>query len=188
MPIFDHFDFLAPYYDRVISVPDTKYLEALLELPVDGALLDAGGGTGRIAQTLIDKAAEVFLVDSSVGMLQQAAGKGRISKICSYSEILPFEDGSFDRIIMIDAFHHVCNQEETASELWRVLKSGGKLIIEEPDITKFVVKIVAVAEKIALMRSHFINPESIAAMFSYDSARTSIFQENVNAWVVVEKK
>jgi ubiquinone/menaquinone biosynthesis C-methylase UbiE len=188
MPVFDHFNFLAPYYDRVISVPDTKYLEALLELPVDGALLDAGGGTGRIAQTLIDKAAEVFLVDLSVGMLQQAADKGRISKICSYSEILPFEDGSFDRIIMIDALHHVSNQEETASELWRVLKSGGKLIIEEPDITKFVVKIVAVAEKIALMRSHFLNPESIAAMFSYDSARTSIFQENVNAWVVVEKK
>ena len=187
MPIFDHFDFLAPYYDRLISVPDTGILEDLLELPIEGSLLDAGGGTGRITQKLTDKVSEVFLVDLSVGMLLQANDKGRISKVCSYSEKLPFEDESFDRIIMIDALHHVINQEETAGELWRVLRSGGKLIIEEPDVTKFVVKLVALAEKLALMRSHFLNPECIAAMFSNDSASIKIFRENINAWVVVEK-
>ena len=187
MPIFDHFDFLAPYYDRLISVPDTGILEDLLELPIEGSLLDVGGGTGRITQKLTDKVSEVFLVDLSVGMLLQANDKGRISKLCSYSETLPFEDESFDRIIMIDALHHVINQEETVGELWRVLKSGGKLIIEEPDVTKFVVKLVALAEKLALMRSHFLNPECIAAMFSNDSASIKIFRENINAWVVVEK-
>lgn len=187
MPIFDHFDFLAPYYDRVISVPDTGFLENLLEVPVNGSLLDAGGGTGRIAQTLTDKVSEVFLVDLSVRMLRQANEKGRISKICSFSETLPFEDESFDRIIMIDALHHVMNQEETAGELWRVLKFGGKLVIEEPNVKKFVVKMVALAEKLALMRSHFMYPENIAAMFFYESASTKIFNENVNAWIVVEK-
>lgn len=187
MPIFDHFDILAPYYDRVISVPDTDILEGLLGLPVEGTLLDAGGGTGRIAQTLTDKVSNVFLVDLSLGMLLQASAKGRIIKVCSYSENLPFENESFDRIIMIDALHHVKNQEETAGELWRVLKSGGILVIEEPDVTKFVVKLVAIAEKLALMRSHFLNPERIAAMYSNGSAIINIYRENINAWVVVEK-
>ena len=45
MPAFDHFDFLAPLYDRVIRVPEDDRLGELLGLPIAGRLLDAGGGS-----------------------------------------------------------------------------------------------------------------------------------------------
>jgi len=43
-------------------------------------------------------------------------------------------DHSFDRVLMVDALHHVVNQAETICELYRVLKPGGRLVIEEPDL------------------------------------------------------
>ena len=187
MPVFDHFDFLAPFYDRLITVPDTGRLEELVGLPIEGRLLDAGGGTGRISQTLTKKVSDVVLVDLSISMLLQATNKGRLVKICSYSERLPFEDAIFERIIMVDALHHVISQENTAAELWRVLKPGGRLVIEEPDVTKIAVKLVALAEKVALMRSKFLPPERIANLFSSESAAIKIYRDNFNSWVVVEK-
>ncbi|OQY37129.1 MAG: hypothetical protein B6243_01300, partial [Anaerolineaceae bacterium 4572_5.2] len=66
-------------------------------------------------------------------------------------ERFPFPDNSFDRALVVDALHHFHNQEQAIAELVRVLKKGGRLVIEEPDIHRFAIKLVALAEKAALM-------------------------------------
>ncbi len=76
---------------------------------------------------------------------------------------------------------------DTAGELWRVLKPGGRLVIEEPDIRTLIVKAIAIAEKLTLMRSHFLSPPGIAKLFPFPDARAIIEREGYNAWVVVEK-
>jgi demethylmenaquinone methyltransferase/2-methoxy-6-polyprenyl-1,4-benzoquinol methylase len=90
---------------------------------------------------------------------------------------------------MVDALHHVCDQTETAQELWRVLKPGGRLVIEEPDFHTFGVKILAVAEKLLGMRSHFLTPEEIGKLFIENNASVEIRknEDKFNAWVIVEK-
>jgi demethylmenaquinone methyltransferase/2-methoxy-6-polyprenyl-1,4-benzoquinol methylase len=123
-------------------------------------------------------------------MLVQAAQKPGLRPTQARVERLPFADGTFERIIMIDALHHVANQQHTADELWRVLKPGGQIVIEEPDIRTFAVKLVALGEKLALMRSHFLSPIQIASLFQAKkspSARSRIEVEGWNAWVVIEK-
>ena len=187
MPIIDHFDFLAPYYDHFILVPDTRILENLLGLPINGPLLDAGGGTGRIAQNLIDKASEIVIVDLSMGMMMQSNSKGNFLKILACTEMLPFIEESFERIIMVDTLHHVNNQEQTAYELVRILKPGGRMVIEEPDIDHFVVKLVALAEKVTLMKSRFLRTDRIIELFPSDEIETSVYKENFNTWIVIEK-
>jgi ubiquinone/menaquinone biosynthesis C-methylase UbiE len=187
MPLFDHFDFLAPIYDRVIKPKDPGYLYRLADLPTSGSLLDAGGGTGRVAQFMRDKAPQVVVADLSLEMLQKAREKGGLQNVCSHTEKLPFPDNTFDRILMIDALHHVCDQAETAAELWRLLKPGGLLVIEEPDVRTFSVKLVALAEKLALMRSHFLAPPAIAALFPGSPAKVKIECDGYISWVVVEK-
>ena len=89
---------------------------------------------------------------------------------------------------MVDALHHVCDQRATADELWRTLQPGGRIVIEEPDLRTVVVKLLALAEKMALMRSHFLSPARIAALFDHPNARVHIEAGTFNAWVIVEKK
>jgi hypothetical protein len=67
----------------------------------------------------------------------------------------------------------------------RVFKPGGRIVIQEPDIKTFGVKLIAIAEKLLLMRSHILSADSIAALFP--NTKTNIILEDFSAWVVVEK-
>ncbi|MGD2156151.1 MAG: class I SAM-dependent methyltransferase [Anaerolineales bacterium] len=187
MPFLNHFDILAPIYDRVFkpSYPDKLFEYA--SLPTKGTLLDAGGGTGRIARYSREKAKQVVVVDLSERMLHQAKKMDDLQLVCSHVETLPFPSLSFNRIIMIDAFHHVCDQKKTAQELWRILDSGGRIVIEEPDIRSIPVKIVAVFEKLALMRSHFMNPIDIGNLFAHLDSKVEIICDNYTSWIVINK-
>ena len=182
MPL-DHFDLIAPIYARV------RYLAAdrmrdIAALPVQGRLLDLGGGTGRVALALRPAVDEIVVTDISMGMLRQAP-RSALEPACCSSEALPFPDDAFERVILVDALHHVLDQAATAREMLRVLKPGGLLVIEEPDIRTFGVKLIALAEKLLLMRSHFFPPDQIASLFP--SASPKIVTENSTAWIVVEK-
>lgn len=182
MPL-DHFDIIAPIYARVTYSALEKMRE-LAGLPVKGRLLDIGGGTGRVATALLGEVDEVVIADLSMGMLKRAH-RSTLKPVCSHSESLPFPDVFFERVIMVDALHHVIDQPASAREMLRVLKPGGRIIIEEPDIRTFPVKLIALAEKLLLMRSHFLSPVQIAAL--YPASTTEIVTEGSSAWVTISK-
>jgi len=187
MPWLDHFGFLAPIYDRVITAVQAGRLEALLQLPVDGLLLDVGGGTGRVAKVLAGQASPIVVLDESLGMLRQAQEKG-LPTACARSEQLPFPDGTIPRILMVDAFHHLGDQDHATAELMRVLAPGGRMVIEEPNIERGAVKLVALAERLALMRSRFRRPREMKRLFQAAGGRVKISRDGSDFWVVVEKR
>lgn len=186
-PILDHFSLLAPFYDFFIRPKNPEKISSLAHLPSDGIILDAGGGTGRVSQYLRGKVAQILVADESLKMLREAQKKDGLQPVLSLTENLPFQNDTFDCIIMVDALHHVADQRKSTHELWRVLKPGGRLIIEEPDIHSFGVKFLAVAEKLALMRSHFLSPQQIITLFEGKPAVTRLELEDASAWIIVEK-
>ncbi len=183
--MFDHFDLLAPVYERFIAPPDGETMRRYLQPAPSMRLLDVGGGTGRVAQVLREDFAAIVIADLSPGMLAQARARG-LDCVLGQSERLPFA-AAFDRVLMVDAFHHVLEQAETAREMFRALKPGGLLVIQEPDIRRWSIKLVALLEKLALMRSHFLSAEAISALFADLPARVEIHREGHQAWVLVHR-
>ncbi len=186
--MFSHFDLAAPIYDRILGHLDMSTLYDLLALPVEGALLDAGGGTGRVSWPIRSRVGMVVISDLSSAMLCRARRKGGVQVLQAHAEKLPFADNTFARIVVVDALHHFCEQEAAIADLLRVLARGGRMVIEEPDIHRLPVKIIAVMEKLAFMRSHFLSAESIGRIVEQNgySAETRTGHP-ASAWVIVDK-
>lgn len=185
---FDHFNLLSPIYDLIFGRRVDHQIVQFADLGQNQSLLDIGGGTGRVSVLFSEISQNLVIVDSAQKMLLKAQEKG-VKGVNSESEKLPFKDESFDRVIIVDALHHVENQQSTLLEMWRVLRFGGKMIIEEPDINNFYVKLIALGEKLLFMRSHFLSPTEIAEMTQFsDGVTPEILIEGGIAWIIIKKK
>jgi hypothetical protein len=94
-------------------------------------------------------------------MLRQARAKG-LPCVQADACRLPFADQRFDRVLAVDAFHHFAwptaaeAQPLAAEQMLRVLAPRGRVVIGEPDIRVTGVKVIALVEKLLLMRSRIL--------------------------------
>lgn len=181
------FNVVAPLYDRLMSRPDAGPLAEALGLPVDGLLLDAGGGTGRVSRLLASWVGGVVVCDASRQMLARTRPAG-LEAVQGHAERLPFADNAFARVLVVDALHHFRRQREALGELVRVLAPGGRLLVAEPDVAHTGVRLIALAERLALMDSHFLPPAEVAAMLAAEGAATRIHTDGgTTAWIIADK-
>jgi len=96
--------------------------------------LDVGCGTGNFSFMLAQKGLEVVGLDISPHMLKQAWKKAEgenISLEFVQGNIydLPFNDETFDLVLSVTAFEFLSDPKAAASEAWRCVKPGGRLLI-----------------------------------------------------------
>ncbi|MFN3308841.1 MAG: class I SAM-dependent methyltransferase [Anaerolineales bacterium] len=184
---FDHFDWIAPIYDVII--PDAN-IEALIQyggFPTNGKVLDVGGGTGRVTRQLINLQPDITIADSSFGMLKIANQKLGVKLTLCEAERMPFSDNSFERILLIDTLHHVADASRTLRECLRVLKMDGLLIVQEPDIDQWGGVLIALFEKLLLMRSHLLPAKRVQSVLAPLSKEVVIHRDTNQYWVVCRK-
>ncbi len=188
MPRLDHFCAIAPFYDRIFGAFSSPRLRELLALPA-GRLLDVGGGTGRVVSMFAADVSEVVVCDVSRGMLAEARTKPRVRVVCGSSEHLPFPDGAFDRVLVVDAFHHFADHRPAANELVRVVAPGGRLVVQDMNIQRLPVKLVALGERLLLMGSRFYSAEGFRRLFADPGGRVSVETEGAfDLFAVIIKK
>lgn len=106
--------------------------------PLPGRVLDIGTGKGFMAVELARHGSDVTTVDISEEELKAAwlhavdAGVAdRIEFHLANGGDLPFEEGSFEAVTMINVLHHLDNADEVLPEIARVLIPGGRLIVSD---------------------------------------------------------
>jgi demethylmenaquinone methyltransferase/2-methoxy-6-polyprenyl-1,4-benzoquinol methylase len=184
------FDLISPIYEKIISADEEtfKTLFELGDLKITDRVLDLGGGTGRVAKSFLSKVKEIAVLDGSKGMILQCQKKGGINCVFGKADNIPFEDGHFDKIIIIDAFHHFQNKEKAVQEIKRVLKGNGKAIIEEVNFNRFGNWLVEKLETIFGAKSKIYSPELTAEFFSKNGFKIKILDKNKNSYYLIAEK
>ncbi|MBN1665177.1 MAG: class I SAM-dependent methyltransferase [Deltaproteobacteria bacterium] len=186
--MIDHFAFVAAVYDRLIGSPDISRMKRLLKLPAAGWLLDAGGGTGRVSAAVDGLVDHTVIGDLSAAMLKRSKGRDGLYPVRLRAEQLPFPDGTFSRVLIVDALHHFRDQQGAVGELLRILKPGGRLLIEEPDIDLWAVKGVALVEKMILMTSHIQPSGEIIRMIEHHGVSGRVSErDHFRVWICADK-
>ena len=151
------FDTISGNYDdlnRLISFgTDLKWRKKVLKHIINHqpeSILDIATGTGDLAIKFAEKtkASKIVGLDLSEGMLSVARKKvndteleNKVKFIKGDSEALPFDKNSFNAITVSFGIRNFDNLEKGLSEIFRVLKPNGALIILETSVpTKFPFK------------------------------------------------
>jgi demethylmenaquinone methyltransferase/2-methoxy-6-polyprenyl-1,4-benzoquinol methylase len=133
------FDRVANRYDLMndlLSVGQTKsWRKATVAAikPVPGEIvLDLAAGTGTSTAAIAATGAQAIACDLSLGMLE--VGKKRhpqLTFVAGDALQLPFADSSFDAVTISFGIRNVQNVQLALTELYRVTKPGGRLVICE---------------------------------------------------------
>ncbi|HXA20769.1 MAG TPA: class I SAM-dependent methyltransferase [Acetobacteraceae bacterium] len=102
---------------------------------VHGSVLDAGCGTGGLLAALRARRPDLELVglDWAEAACRRAAAKSGAQIVRGSANVLPFADASFDAVIAADLLcHRAVDPDRTLPELSRVLRPGGRLIVNMP--------------------------------------------------------
>lgn len=102
---------------------------------------DIGAGTGFISEGLLKKNVNVIAVDQSDEMLNLLKEKfsdyKNLKCIQGVGENIPLENNTVDYVFANMFLHHVENPDIVIKEMYRILKSGGKLVITDLDAHDF---------------------------------------------------
>ncbi|MCU0550820.1 MAG: class I SAM-dependent methyltransferase [Leptolyngbya sp. Prado105] len=136
--IRQQYDQMAQRYDQRWSnyISNTlNFLQPWAEIAPTDKVLDVACGTGEFERLILSEnsAQHIVGVDLSERMLTIAQQKlqayPNVTFVQASAATLPFSDRSFDVIVSANAFHYFENPWTALSEMKRVLKPNGKIVI-----------------------------------------------------------
>lgn len=117
--------------DRAVSLIKTSQ-----KFPLGGTLLDVGGATGNLGYALRDRFEKRIVVDIVESCRVPAESKGN-EFFCGNVDScgLPIAaDETVDLITALDVIEHIIDPQSFARECRRVLKPGGVILVNTPNI------------------------------------------------------
>ena len=131
-------DNVASVYDVFVNIINRKTHRRLKEIvsdlvEPDDTVLECACGTGLLSAVIAEKCRKLTATDFSEKMLRKAEKNCRSFRNITYAQAditaLSYPDGSFDKVVAGNVIHLLDNPLAAISELNRVCKDGGMLII-----------------------------------------------------------
>jgi ubiquinone/menaquinone biosynthesis C-methylase UbiE len=132
-------------YDRLADIYDLRWRNYILNtltflrdwerIKTQDNILDVACGTGEFERLLLEgnPSQKIIGIDISNRMLNVARKKYQTYPNVEFHQAsvysLPFESDSFDVIVSANAFHYFDNPQVALTEMKRVLKPCGKIVI-----------------------------------------------------------
>ncbi|WP_183564242.1 class I SAM-dependent methyltransferase [Mucilaginibacter sp. SP1R1] len=108
----------------------TETLYRLLAAQTNSLYLDIGCGTGNYTIALAAKGLNFYGVEPAEEMLNVARDKNKqVNWLLGQAEKIPADDEVFDGVIATLTIHHWANIKSALTEIYRVLKPGGTVVI-----------------------------------------------------------
>ena len=129
---------VAGVYDIFVNIINRKTHRRLKEIvsdlvEPDDTVLECACGTGLLSAMIAEKCRQLTATDFSEKMLKKAEKNCRAFRNITYDQAditaLPCPDSSFDKVVAANVIHLLDNPLAAISELNRVCKDGGMLII-----------------------------------------------------------
>jgi ubiquinone/menaquinone biosynthesis C-methylase UbiE len=111
----------------------TKTIMEWLDPKEGERILDVGCGTGRFMEAIERSGAECIGIEKFQFPLEKARPRVKGLLYQMSAEELSFPDGSFDKSIVIHVIEHLEHPEKCFSEIRRVLKLKGILVLSFPN-------------------------------------------------------
>lgn len=127
-------DIYAPIYEKAMHM-DKKYYGYMYDrIPViikDKEVLEIATGPGLLAKHVAHFTKKMLATDYSDGMIKEAK-KGEYPNNLTFevadATSLPYNDNSFDVVIIANALHVMANPDKALKEIDRVLREDGVMI------------------------------------------------------------
>jgi ubiquinone/menaquinone biosynthesis C-methylase UbiE len=132
------YDITSQIYDeQYCDEQEAKYKAAFQDLPgminVNGAILDAGCGSGLFFSRVATQAKILVGVDLSHKLLlkakERAIAFNNVVVLQADADNLPFRDGVFDAVFAFTVLQNMPKPSETLKDLKRVTKLGGNVVV-----------------------------------------------------------
>lgn len=155
------------------------------------SICDIGGGTGLLAHALIELGHEVTIIDPST-KLTEIAGR-RNPGVIIINE--PFETCAnpslrrgYDLIILRDCFHHIEDQALTLAQIYRSLKAGGSVMIQEFSPRSVSARMIFRFERCCREKVYPVLPERLAEMMTQAGFRHEMIAINRRDYILTGAK
>lgn len=124
-------------WDEDLRESRYKKVAKLILKEKPGRMLDVGCSSGIFSKPFIKKGWEVHGIDIAKNKVEMANKHGLIARTADLTKKLPYINDFFDMIFAGEVIEHLVDTDFFLTEMNRVLKKGGKIILTTPNLASF---------------------------------------------------
>lgn len=126
------------------ATEENKYKKVAEYITHNSKVLDVGCGAGNFSEFIKDKSCDYYGIEFIESLADVGLKKGIKILIHDVNKGLPFDNETFDAVVLLDVLEHSISPYNLLNECYRVIKRGGRIVISVPNPSSLANIIVAV--------------------------------------------